>query len=376
MKKFLILFTFILCCSLTGCGNKDREIKTDIERQLESIKAGSEDLSDFDIYERINLQDSKLNIEDIENTNINKIFNSMEWSIKDIQANNSTALATLEITSKDIDAILSKDYVMTQLILDYAKYIRSNPNAEREELDRYIIDQISQVIQFGTEFTTNEVIVNVYLSGQTNNWSIAYDDNFLGALLGVMEKEYLIDINDICEEAVKNVDIRYDYNKILNLPDSNKTTRSSIKSPIKFNEEAYFDNSDYFYQKEKYELKMKLVEIVRGSKAKELIEESAGENVSMRMLDTNSEYILFKLNIELVNNMTTEKTVEIQPLDFSLLDSNGHFYDNCITFGIDEFSPIEEGQSTDGWVCFLIDRGTTPFLLFKDYMDNTLVFSN
>lgn len=378
MKKIFLIHAMIILCAFlfAGCGEREKEIEKDITKQLDSIKSGNEDLRKFDIYSRINLQDTKLKLDDIDNSGINKIFGSMEWEIKDIQANNSTAMATLNITSKDVDKILSKDYIMTQLVLDYASYVRKSPNAERLDADSHIMDRITQIIQGEPEFTTTQVPVNVYLSSQTGKWSIAYDDDFIDALLGGMEEKYLIDIDDICEEATRNINIRYDYNKIMNLPDSNKTTRSSIKSPVLFNEEAYFDNSDYFFPKERYEIKIKLTEILRGSKAREKVESVYSEGESTRILPVNQEYILFKIDTELVNNLTMENTVQLSAEDFSLLDSNGHFYNNCIIFGLDGFQPMKEGDKTNGWVCFTIDRGTTPYLLFKDYMDNTITFSN
>lgn len=378
MKKIFLIHVMIALCAFlfSGCGEREKEIEKDITKQLDSIKSGNEDLRKFDIYSRINLQDTKLKLDDVDNSGINKIFGSMEWEIKDIQANNSTAMATLNITSKDVDKILSKDYIMTQLVLDYASYVRKSPNAERLDADSHIMDRITQIIQGEPEFTTTQVPVNVYLSSQTGKWSIAYDDDFIDALLGGMEEKYLIDIDDICEEATRNINIRYDYNKIMNLPDSNRTTRSSIKSPVLFNEEAYFDNSDYFFPKERYEIKIKLTEILRGSKAKEKVESVYSEGESTRILPVNQEYILFKIDAELVNNLTMENTVQLSAEDFSLLDSNGHFYNNCIIFGLDGFQPMKEGDKTSGWVCFTIDRGTTPYLLFKDYMDNTITFSN
>lgn len=376
MKKILIVLAVILCVIITGCGAKENAVSKDVEEQLKKIKTGNEDFTCYDIYNRLNISDTKLNIDALENKKINNIFNGIEWKIKDIQVNNSTALVTLSITAKDVDDILSKDYMLTEIILDYASYIRDNPNADREELDSFIIDKIVKIIQEDGTFTTSDVMANAFLSSENNKWEIAYDDNFIDALVGKIEKQYAINMDDICEEAEKNVDVKYDYNKILNLPASNRTTRSSIKTPILFNEEAYFDNSDYFFQKERYEAKVKVSDVIRGSKAKEIIDNASDKNTSTRILDVNSEYILFKVDIKLMNNLSSEETIEISAEDFSLLDSKGHFYNNCIVFGLDELSPVKEGEKTSGYVCFTIDKGTNPFLLFKDYMDNTLVFSN
>lgn len=371
MKKIFIIGCLSLCVILGGCGNREKQVKEDIERQLESIKEGREDITDYEFYNRIHLKDSAHRIDQIE-SNPSQILNSLSWEIKDIQVNNSTALVSMSVTAKDIDTILSKDYVMTELVLDYASYIRQNPNAERNEMDSYMIGKVLEIISQDSDVVTTEITASVFLSEQ-NEWQIAYDDAFLDAVLGGIEKDYEIDLNDICEEAEKNISIQYDYNKILNLSPSNKTTRSSIKTPIQFNDEAYFDNSDYFFQRERYEAKLKVSEVIRGSKAKEMIE--AADEANKRVLDVNSEYIIFKVDIKLLNNLSAVEEIEITPEDFSLLDSNGHFYNNCIVFGIDSFGKLKEGENTSGYVCFTIDRAVTPYLLFKDYMDNTLVFS-
>lgn len=363
----------LFCIILSSCGNNDT-VKTDVEKQLESIKIGQESLMNFDMYNRMHVQDSKQNLEDIENNSLNHIFSSMGYEVSDISVNNSTAIATLNLTTKDVDKILSKDYIMTQLILDYANYMKQNPNATRTEVDSYMMDMVCKTIYEEEDSITTTVHANVYKDSNGGAWRIAYDDAFLNAILGGIDEEYLIDMDDICEEAMQEVDIMYDYNKILNLPESNKTTRSSIKSPIKINEEAIFDNSDYFFQKERYVLKMKLTDVIRGSKAKEMLDEASKEN--SRMLNTNEEFILFKVQINLDNNLTSSEIVSLDATDFSLMDSNGHFYNNCIVFGIDSLSPISEGNTTEGWVCFSIARGTSSYLMFKDYMDNTLVFSN
>jgi hypothetical protein len=188
-----------------------------------------------------------------------------------------------------------------------------------------------------------------------------------------MEKDYSIDFNDICEEESEQITISYDYNKLLNLPDSNKSTRSSIKNPVSLNEEAVFDNSDYFFEKERYVLKLKLLDIKRGTNALNILN-AYPDNIEA--LDSGTEYILFKVSVKLENNLTSNKEVQISSTDFSLLDENGHYYNNCIVFGLDELEPIAEGETTTGYVCFTIDKNVKPYLLFKDYMDNTICFSN
>lgn len=374
MKKILMIFSFLLCISLTGCGNTEKQVQKDIENQLASIKVGEEDISDFNIYEKMNIKDSKLNIDDLSPTDLNTIFSNMEYTVKDVSVNKSTATATIEIKTKDIDEILSNDETVSLLLLEYNNFISKNPNADRETVDIDLLNYICAIIKADTTFSTNDVIANVYYSADDEKWSIAYDDDFLNCLLGNIEKDYLIDFNDICEEEKENTNISYNYDKILNLPDTNKSTRSSTKNPIAINEEAYFDNSDYFFERERYELKMKLEEVIRGDDAYNLLYNASADNIEN--LNSDSEYILFKISINLENNLSSNKTVTIDENDFSLLDENGHYYNNCIIFNIDKLQPMEEGTSTEGYICFIIDKNVKPYLLFKDYMDNTLCFSN
>lgn len=368
-KKILIPLLLILF-SLTGCSN-DTKVSKDIESQISSIQIGKENLTDFDLFERMNIKDSKVNIEDLTSANI---FGNIEYSLRDLSVNKSTAIANIELKVKDIDEILSDDTVMSKLILAYDEYVSINPNADRTEIDKYLLDTICTIINDSNIYTTTTVTTNIYYSEDTNTWRISYDDDFLDSLLGNIEKNYVIDFNDICEEEKKEVKISYDYTKILNLPESNKTTRSNLKKPININEEAYFDNSDYFFERERYELKIKLTDVIRGTGAKQIIENASEYNVTD--LGINEEYILFKINVKLENNLTESKYVTIDSNDFSLLGEDGHYYNNCIIFGLEELQPIEENDSTDGYICFIIDKNIKPYLLFKDYMDNTLCFSN
>lgn len=369
MKRIILaLSVLVMVLCLSACGDSTSKVRSDISGQMDAIRAGKEDLIIFDLYDRMNIKDSKLSLAEVENTKMNGIFSGMEYSVKDVTVNSSTAIATLEIKAKNIDKILSRDYVFTQLVLDYAKFIQENQDTDRMAADSEMLNKIALIIGDDNAYSVNTVNVNVYYSQDKDRWVAAYDDELLDALLGKSEtKGYSIDFDDICEEASKNVDIKYDYNKIINLPSSNKTTRSSIKNPIKLGQEAYFDNSDFFFQKERYELKMKVTEIIRGEEAKALVN-------SEEILDVNEEYILFKLNIKLENNLS-EKDILIDSTDFSLLDSKGHYYNNCMIFTNQQLQPIKEGESTEGWICFTITKGRTPFLLFKDYMDNTLCFS-
>ena len=185
--------------------------------------------------------------------------------------------------------------------------------------------------------------------------------------------EYKIDFNDICEEEKKDVNISYNYDKILNLPNNNKSTRSSIKTPVSVNQEAYFDNSDYFYESQRYELKIKLTDVIRGKEAYDMLKACSENDISIK---SGEEFIIFELDIKLLNNLTSKEKLLFSTSDFSLLDNTNHYYNNCIVFGINEFQPISEGESTKGYVCFTIEKNATPYLLFKDYMDNTICFSN
>lgn len=369
MKRIILALSAILIVlSLSSCGDSTSRVRSDLSSQMDAVKAGKEDLITFDLYDRMSIKDSKLSLNEVENTKMNTIFSGMEYSIKDVSVNSSTAMATIEIKAKNIDKILSRDYVFTQLVLDYSKFIQEHQDVDRLAADSEMLDNIAYIINDDNAYSVNTVNVNVYYSQDKDRWVAAYDDEFLDALLGKSEsKGYNIDFDDICEEASKNVDIKYDYNKIINLPASNKTTRSSIKNPIKLGQEAYFDNSDYFFQKERYELKIKVTDIIRGEEAKELMS-------SDEILDVNEEYIIFKLNIKLENNLS-EKDILIDSTDFSLLDSKGHYYNNCMIFSEQQLQPLREGESTEGFICFTITKGRTPFLLFKDYMDNTLCFS-
>lgn len=371
MKKIIIFMMSILSIMLIGCGNNQKQIQKDIENQLASIKMKEYDISTFNILSRINISDSKLNIDKLENTNLNSIFNNFEYTIINIESNNSTATAEIEFNVKDIDTILKKDDIVSNLILSYEEYISQNPNAERTNIDIELVNKIVEIINNDNTNIKTTAVLNVYYSKDDNKWKLSFDNDSINALLGNIEPDYNIDFNDIIEEEKEQVNIKYDYNKILNLSENNKTTRSSIKSPVNINEEAYFDNSDYFFEKERYELKIKVTDIIRGKNAYDLIMNSSENN---KEINEKSEYILYKINVKLINNLTSENKVEINNTDFSLLDSDGHYYNNCIIYGLDELQPLEEGFETEGYIGFIIDKNIKPYLLFKDYMDNTICF--
>lgn len=368
IKRILIPLTLITL-SLTGCSNTSKVTK-DIDTQIEQIKTGQEDLTEFDLFERMNVSDSKINVEDLTKANI---FGSVEYNIKDLSVNKSTAIANIEFKVKDVDTILSSDTVISSLLLKYDDFVSKNPSADRSEIDKYLLDEVCSIINNSNQYTTNVVTTNIFYSNDTKTWRISYDDDFLDCLLGNMEKDYNINLDDICDEEKKEVNISYDNSKILNLPDSNKTTRSNLKNPVSVNEEAYFDNSDYFFSKQRYELKIKLTDIVRGTEAENIVKNASPDN--NKTLGINEEYILFKVWVKLENNLSESKDISISTNDFSLLGEDGHYYNNAIIFGLDEIQPLEEGESSEGYVCFTIDKNVKPYLLFKDYMDNTICFS-
>lgn len=371
MKKIIFFAITILSMMLIGCSNDEKQIQKDIENQLAAIKTEEYDMSSFDILDRMKITDSKLNLNDIQNTDITSIFNNMEYSIMNIEVNKSTAIAEIELNVRDIDTILSKDNIVSDLILAYEDYVSLNPNDDRTNIDTQLINKIADIINKDNTYTKTTAIINVYYSSDDNKWNLSFDNNSINALLGDISLDYNIDFNDILEENKESVDINYDYDKILNLSNSNKTTRSSIKSPVSINEEAYFDNSDYFFEKERYELKIKLTDVLRGKEAYNAVINASANN---KNISDNLEYILFKVNIKLVNNLTSEEQVSISSTDFSLLDSNGHYYNNCIIYGLDELQPLQEDEETEGYIGFIIDKNIEPYLLFKDYMDNTICF--
>ena len=229
-----------------------------------------------------------------------------------------------------------------------------------------------ELINSSKETVNIETNATLYYSDKTSTWELSFDEEFLNSLLGDMKIDYSINFDDIYENNEINID--YDYDKILNLPLSNKTTRSNIQYPIALYETAYFDNSDYFFEEEQYELSMSILEISRGQDALKKIKEASVFN--NKEISEKQEYVLFKVNVKLENNLSSKLKIKIEDNDFSLLDKNGHYYNNCIIFGLENFAEIAKGESTQGYVCFIVDKNIDLFLLFKEYMNNTLCFSD
>lgn len=376
MKKKLILLSSLLiltCTMLTGCGNKEKEITNSINKYFDSIKEETIDLSGYDIYERLNIKDRNYNLSDIDENNFeNKLISNLEYEIKDIEVNNSTAEAKVKLTVKDFGAILSSDEFMTKLVIFADNELSTDPSLYQKTLDLKIIEYIDSLIKEDkSNFTSVEVKFDVMYSETDKKWNVDVNEKLINAILGnVSFYDYSIELNDLFVENETEIEIDYNVENILDLPESNKTTRSTLKSPIQLNSEAYFDNTDYFYKEERYGLKVTVVDVMTDSEAYEFLR----KDNDVTKISVNDEYVIAKVKIELDNNKTENKYVNFSITDFSLINENGKIYPNEIVFGIDEFKPIEEGQETEGYVVFVVPNNAKKFLLFKDYMNNTLCF--
>ena len=371
MLKKIILTLLICLVALTGCSNENNKIEKDLENQMASIREGDILINDFDIYNRLHIHDSIINLKGL-NVNINKIFSDMSYSVKQIKHNDEIAQVTLLLTVKDIDTILSEESLITDLIIEYENYVKETKDNDKINVDKHLILYLIELINSSKETVNIETNATLYYSDKTSTWELSFDEEFLNSLLGDMKIDYSINFDDIYENNEINID--YDYDKILNLPLSNKTTRSNIQYPIALYETAYFDNSDYFFEEEQYELSMSILEISRGQDALKKIKEASVFN--NKEISEKQEYVLFKVNVKLENNLSSKLKIKIEDNDFSLLDKNGHYYNNCIIFGLENFAEIAKGESTQGYVCFIVDKNIDLFLLFKEYMNNTLCFSD
>jgi len=369
MKKLFTSLLFIMVVFLCGCRNSD--IESNLEKELASIREGEISFSDFDIYEKMRIKDTNVNI-NLLDTNVEQIFKDMSYDVTDIKSNKNNSLASVTLKVKDIDAILSDESLLTELIILYENYIINNPEIDNVQTDMYLIQEIINKINVSDKFVEVKTNISLYYSEQDKKWSISFDELLIDALLGKMENKYVINLNDIYRNLLhNNTDI--DYDKILNLPDSNKTTRSNMEHPIRLNKTAYFDNSDYFNEKDRYELSITVRDVIRGSEAHNKVIKASTKN--NKILKDDQEYIIFNVEVKVENNLTKNPTITINNDDFSLIDIYGNHYNNCIIFGLNSFEPISNNTLTNGEICFIVDEDVETLLLFKDYMNNMLCFS-
>lgn len=370
MKKIRLLLLFIPLFLLTACSS-DRTAKNEIKKEFGSFLYGNVELTDYNAYDYFGLCDSSINFNDIDKENrLAKIVKGADYSIESVDITGDTAVATFNVSFPEINEMISDVNFYTDMLLEYNDYISKTGETDREIIGMYMVDAcIEDYIEDMANQQERKIKIPAVYSIETKKWEIVYEKDFFTEIFG--EITNTIDMNDIIETK-ENIEADYDYKKIKELPSSNKSTRSSVKDPISIGEEASFDNTDYFYKAENYFITLKVANVIEGSKALDMV--MAADSVNERILENGTEYVIAEVEITLDENKTESETVLFDTGDFSLMDSRGHFYANKIVFGLEEFLPVKQGETTKGYICFIADENVDKYLLFKDYMDNTLCF--
>lgn len=152
-------------------------------------------------------------------------------------------------------------------------------------------------------------------------------------------------------------------NSILGLDkDKNKGKTGSMHKPHKISETAYFDGSETLFDPFKSEVKIQ--EVYRGESAFKMIKDASIFNPEP---EDGKEYLVAQVLVKITASRNQE-VVGLSPYYFSLANGNdGRMYgDVTLIRNITPvLSPIEEGQTSIGYICFSVDKkDENPYIVF------------
>lgn len=152
-------------------------------------------------------------------------------------------------------------------------------------------------------------------------------------------------------------------NSILGLDkDKNKDKNGSMHKPHKIGETAYFDGSETLFDPFKSEVKIQ--EIYRGESAFKMIKDASIFNPEP---EDGKEYLVAQVLVKITSSRNQE-VVGLSPYYFSLANGkDGRMYgDVTLIRNITPvLSPIEEGETSIGYICFSVDKeDQSPYIVF------------
>lgn len=152
-------------------------------------------------------------------------------------------------------------------------------------------------------------------------------------------------------------------NSILGLDrDKNKDKDGSIHKPHKIGETAHFDGSETLFDPFKSEVKIQ--EIYRGKSALKMIKDASIFNPEP---EEGKEYMVAQVLVKITASKNQE-IVGLSPNYFSLANGkDGRMYgDVTLIRNITPvLSPIEEGETSIGYICFSVDKDDqNPYIVF------------
>jgi hypothetical protein len=398
IKYCLTILSFLICIFITGCSFNnslnEKIVISVVENRIE------EDLSNK--YYCSILNDLKIthDLNDVYSKElISYILNKCTFKVDKIENN----VVTLNIKTKNIYDYLKEDSFLSEYIIKSNNFLDVNTtsNQYNEKLVSFLKEKINsnevpvETIKFNLKFNYNE---------QNNTWNIT--DNSYSDLIEVVlcknteiENKIISKLepfefdkiefikNDIVEinpdidkplslEYDKNNEKIYKYNEYLipddkeylDIPNNNKTTRTSRRSAISIGETAVFDGKELQQTKFNYKANIMIESVLLNNNAKEFLIENN------ELIDNNSSYIIFKITIKLISNNTDNDKILFSFADFDLINFDNNTYPYVVLKNVETFSPISKNEITTGYIAFEYDNNELVNLAFKEFLPNTLWF--
>ncbi len=173
IKKILfciIIITAIAAFIVLKCkaNNNKKEVLNIIDSALLSLKENNnEEVNKYIDYDLLitGLDDILL---DEEKTSIKKdLFNTISWSVEDIEINKDSAVAIIEVSNKDYREILTK----------WMKEVVNEKNKGAEISDELALEKLQTIIK--SETTMKTVIKKINFENQDGKWNVILDNNFI-----------------------------------------------------------------------------------------------------------------------------------------------------------------------------------------------------